>query len=140
LRVLGEYNNGSIAPLSFPISAHCNRVPTEDGHYAVVSVGFHRKPSRDEVLSLWSAWKPEICSINLPSAPKQALTYFTDELRPQTRLDRDLERGMGFALGRLRECPVLDYRFSTLSHNTIRGAAGGAILTAELLYANGLLR
>jgi aspartate-semialdehyde dehydrogenase len=139
LRVLGEYNKGSIAPLSFPISAHCNRVPTEDGHYAVVSVGFYKKPSRDEVLSLWGAWKPEIYSLDLPSAPKQALTYLTDELRPQTRLDRDLEHGMGFSLGRLRECPVLDYRFSTLSHNTIRGAAGGAILTAELLHAKGFL-
>jgi aspartate-semialdehyde dehydrogenase len=139
LKVLGEYHTGCITPLSFPISAHCNRVPTEDGHYAVVSVGFHKKPSREEVLSLWGGWKPEIYTLKLPSAPQQALTYLSDELRPQTRLDRDLERGMGFSLGRLRECPVLDYRFSTLSHNTIRGAAGGAILTAELLYARGFL-
>lgn len=139
LKVLGEYRQDSISPMAFPISAHCNRVPTEDGHYAVVSVGFHNKPSYDEVLSVWGAWRPEIYSLNLPSAPQQALTYIADELRPQTRLDRDLERGMGFCLGRLRDCPVLDYRFSTLSHNTIRGAAGGAILTAELLYAQELL-
>lgn len=139
LRVLGEYKDGTITPISFPISAHCNRVPTEDGHYAVVSLGFHKKPSRDEVLSIWASWKPEVYALNLPSAPQQALTYLTDDLRPQTRLDRDLERGMGFSIGRLRDCPVLDYRFSTLSHNTIRGAAGGAILTAELLYARGFL-
>jgi aspartate-semialdehyde dehydrogenase len=138
--VLGSYSNGAITPLSFPISAHCNRVPTEDGHYAVVSVGFDKKPSRDEVLARWISWQPDISGLNLPSAPRQTLTYLTDELRPQTRLDRDLEHGMGFCLGRLRDCPVLDFRFSTLSHNTIRGAAGGALLTAELLYAKGFLR
>jgi aspartate-semialdehyde dehydrogenase len=140
LRVLGSYAENAITLLDFPISAHCNRVPTEDGHYAVVSVGFHRKPSREQVLSIWNSWQPEINALHLPSAPTQTLTYLTEELRPQTRIDRDIERGMGFCLGRLRDCPVLDFRFSTLSHNTIRGAAGGAILTAELLYAKGFLR
>lgn len=138
-RVLGNFNGDKIELLNFNISAHCNRVPTEDGHYAVVSIGFDKKPSAEQILEIWNNWKPEVQSLNLPSAPKKILTYFSEQDRPQTRLDRDLDSGMGFALGRLRECNVLDYRFSSLSHNTIRGAAGGAILTAELLYAKGLL-
>lgn len=138
-RVLGTLDNGKIALASLSISAHCNRVPTEDGHYAVVSIGFERKPSKEQILAAWKNWSPEVQSLKLHSAPTPILSYFEEVDRPQTKLDRDLQNGMGFSLGRLRYCPVLDFRFSTLSHNTIRGAAGGAILTAELLEAKGYL-
>ena len=139
LKVLGNYVSDKIELLNFPISAHCNRVPTEDGHYAVVCLGFHNKPSAQQILEAWQSWTPAIQSLKLPSAPKQSLVYLEQADRPQTKLDRDLDNGMGFSLGRLRPCNLLDYKFNTLSHNTIRGAAGGAILTAELLYAKGYL-
>lgn len=139
LKILGILKNGKIELPKFSISAHCNRVPTEDGHYAVVSIGFDKKPTKEQILTIWKNWQTEAQSLKLASAPQTALTYLEEENRPQTKLDRDLSKGMGFSLGRLRECPVLDYRFSTLSHNTIRGAAGGAILTAELLHAKGYI-
>ena len=139
LRILGTLNNGQIELSKFAISAHCNRVASEDGHYAVVSIGFEKKPTKEQILSAWKNWNPEAQKLKLASAPVPALTYLEEENRPQTRLDRDLSNGMGFSLGRLRDCPVLDYKFSTLSHNTVRGAAGGAILTAELLHAKGYL-
>ncbi len=139
LKVLGNFNSEKIELIKFAITAHCNRVPTEDGHYAVVSVSLEKKPSEEQILRAWDSWQPEIMALKLPSAPEKALRYFSEQDRPQTKLDRDLDNGMGFAIGRLRSCNVLDYKFSTLSHNTVRGAAGGAILTAELLYAKGFL-
>lgn len=135
LRILGTIKDKKVELANMAISAHCNRVPTEDGHYVAVSVAFAKKPTRDQVLEAWKKWRPESQTLQLPSAPAQALYYREEQDRPQTRLDRDLDAGMGFSLGRLRECPVLHYRFSALSHNTIRGAAGGAILTAELLLS-----
>jgi aspartate-semialdehyde dehydrogenase len=137
LKVLGNFVDNKIQLLNFPISAHCNRVPTEDGHYAVVCLGFNNKPSQQQIIEAWNSWTPAIQALNLPSAPKQSLVYLEQDDRPQTKLDRDLDKGMGFSLGRLRPCNLLDYKFNTLSHNTIRGAAGGAVLTAELLYAKG---
>ncbi|KKR25829.1 MAG: aspartate-semialdehyde dehydrogenase, aspartate-semialdehyde dehydrogenase [Candidatus Peregrinibacteria bacterium GW2011_GWE2_39_6] len=138
-KILGKLCNGRIEESGLVIAAHCNRVATEDGHLAVVSVKFKNKPSIEQVLEAWQNWKPEPQALRLPSAPDPCLIYCTGPDRPQTKLDRDNGQGMSITLGRLRKCPLLDYRFSALSHNTIRGAAGGAILTAELLHAKNYL-
>ena len=124
---------------SFKISAHCNRVNTIDGHMACVSVEFEKKPGREEILRIWKEFKSLPQELNLPFAPKQPIIYRGEDNRPQTRLDRDADKGMAVSVGRLRECNVLHWRFVGLSHNTIRGAAGGGILNAELLKAKGYL-
>ena len=140
LKIWGHVENGEIVSAGTPvISAQCYRVPVSDGHMAAVSVSFDKKPPRDEILDRWKAFKGAPQELNLPSAPKQFLTYFEEDNRPQTRLDRDLERGMGVSLGRLREDSIFDYKFAALAHNTVRGAAGGAVLTAELLCAQGYI-
>ena len=140
LKIWGHVENGEIVSADAPvISAQCYRVPVSDGHMAAVSVSFDKKPPRDEILDRWKAFKGAPQELNLPSAPKQFLTYFEEDNRPQTRLDRDLERGMGVSLGRLREDSIFDYKFAALAHNTVRGAAGGAVLTAELLCAQGYI-
>ena len=140
LKIWGHVENGEIVSAGAPvISAQCYRVPVSDGHMAAVSVSFDKKPPRDEILDRWKAFKGAPQELNLPSAPKQFLTYFEEDNRPQTRLDRDLERGMGLSLGRLREDSIFDYKFAALAHNTVRGAAGGAVLTAELLCAQGYI-
>ena len=140
LKLWGRLSNGRIEPAAGPaISAQCIRVPATDGHLAAAFVQFERKPTREQILEAWRGWVPEPQRLGLPSAPQPFLTYFEDESRPQTRLDRDVGRGMGVAIGRLRPDALFDYRFVCLSHNTIRGAAGGAILTAELLAAEGYL-
>lgn len=135
-KVEGEQIVHSDAPV---ISAQCYRVAATDGHMAAVSVEFKEKPTRAQILQRWEEYigLPQVKE--LPSAPKRFLTYFEEENRPQTRLDRDLERGMGISIGRLREDPILDYKFVSLSHNTLRGAAGGAVLTAELLVDQGYI-
>jgi aspartate-semialdehyde dehydrogenase len=115
------------------------RVAVSDGHLATVFVKFKNKPSKEEILDAWKNFKGEPQLLNLPSAPKQFLTYFEEDNRPQPSLDRDLYNGMGISLGRLREDNIFDYKFVGLSHNTIRGAAGGAILLAELLANKGYL-
>ena len=141
LRILGQLKEGRIIPdNSIQISAHCNRVPVIDGHMACVSMKFtERKPSLDEILKIWKAFASEPQKLKLPSAPDPAIIYREELDRPQTRMDRDAGAGMAVTVGRLRECGVFDYRFVGLSHNTIRGAAGGAILTAELLKAQGFI-
>ncbi len=140
LKIWGHVENGEIVSADAPvISAQCYRVPVSDGHMAAVSVSFDKKPPRDEIIERWKAFKGAPQELNLPSAPKQFLTYFEEDNRPQTRLDRDLERGMGVSLGRLREDSIFDYKFAALAHNTVRGAAGGAVLTAELLCAQGYI-
>ena len=140
LKIWGHVENGEIVSADAPvISAQCYRVPVSDGHMAAVSVSFDKKPPRDEILDRWKAFKGAPQELNLPSAPKQFLTYFEEDNRPQTRLDRDLERGMGVSLGRLREDSIFDYKFAALAHNTVRGAAGGAVLTAELLCTQGYI-
>jgi aspartate-semialdehyde dehydrogenase len=106
---------------------------------AAVSVSFDKKPSRDEILARWREFTGKPQRLGLPSAPNPALVYFDDDARPQTRLDRDAGRGMAITVGRLRADAIFDYRFVGLSHNTVRGAAGGAILTAELLVADGYI-
>jgi|CXWL01.1.fsa_nt_gi aspartate-semialdehyde dehydrogenase len=119
------------------ISAQCIRVPASDGHLAAVSVRFKNKVSKEQILDAWEQFKNPLGELQLPSSPPEFLHYFSEDNRPQTRLDRDLGKGMTISIGRLRPDPVLDWKFVCLSHNTIRGAAGGAILTAELLKAKG---
>jgi aspartate-semialdehyde dehydrogenase len=137
LKIWGKLADGKIIAAAEPvISAQCIRVPASDGHLAAVFVSFERKPSREQVLEAWRTFAGKPQQLKLPSAPAPFLTYFEDESRPQTRLDRDAGNGMGVTIGRLRPDPLFDYRFVCLSHNTVRGAAGGAVLTAELLTAD----
>ncbi len=140
LKVWGKIENGVIVPAQSPvITAQCLRVAVENGHTAAVFVNFENKPSEEEILSRWAAYRGVPQELELPSAPKQFIQYFDDPSRPQPRLDRDYENGMGVSLGRLREDKIFDYKFVGLSHNTVRGAAGGAILLAELLTAKGYI-
>ena len=138
LRVWGSVENGQIVPATSPvITTQCLRVPVTDGHTAAVFVKFENKPSKEEILEAWKNYqgKPQI--LGLPSAPQQFITYFEEDNRPQAKLDRDIYGGMGITAGRLREDTVYDYKFVGLSHNTLRGAAGGAVLIAELLFREG---
>jgi aspartate-semialdehyde dehydrogenase len=138
LKIWGRVEDGRVVPAKAPlISAQCIRVPVSDGHLAAVSVSFEKRASREEIIGRWRAFAGKPQALSLPSAPKPFLTYFDEDTRPQTRLDRDAGGGMGITLGRLRPDTIFDYRFVGLSHNTVRGAAGGAILTAELLVAEG---
>jgi aspartate-semialdehyde dehydrogenase len=140
LKVWGKMNNGKIVLANEPlITTQCIRVPASDGHLAAVFVSFEKKPSKEEILARWRGYSGRPQELKLPNAPKQFLTYFEEDNRPQTGLDRDIEKGMGIALGRLREDTLFDYKFVCLSHNTLRGAAGGAVLTAELLTEEGYL-
>lgn len=138
LKVWGYVENGQIVKASAPlITTQCIRVPVTDGHTAAVFVRFRQKPTKQEILDAWQSFSGKPQALGLPHAPRQFLTYFTEDDRPQVRLDRDLEGGMGISIGRLREDTVFDYKFVGLSHNTLRGAAGGAVLIAELLYREG---
>ena len=140
LRVWGRVENGAIIPASSPaITSQCLRVPVTDGHMAAVFVKFKNKPTKEQILADWQRYKGKPQTLGLPSAPEQFITYFEEENRPQTGLDRDLYGGMGVSVGRLREDSIYDYKFVGLSHNTLRGAAGGAVLIAELLYREGYL-
>jgi len=121
------------------ISAQCLRVACSDGHMAAVSVRFGKKVTKEEILDRWNHYETEAQRLELPSAPKPFLQYFEDPTRPQTKLDRDFQNGFGVSIGRLREDKLFDYRFVCLSHNTVRGAAGGAMLTAELLCKKGYI-
>lgn len=120
------------------ISATCIRVPVEDGHMASVAVSFEKKPTKEEIIAAWKNFNP-LRGLGLPSSPDPFITFFAEDDRPQTRLDRDVGNGMGISVGRLRDNSVLEYSFIGLSHNTIRGAAGGAILIAELLVKKGYI-
>lgn len=138
LRVWGEVKCGEIVPAATPvITTQCLRVPVTDGHMAAVFVKFDKKPTKEEILAEWKNFKGKPQTLGLPSAPEQFITYFEEENRPQTGIDRDLYGGMGVSCGRLREDTVYDYKFVGLSHNTLRGAAGGAVLIAELLFREG---
>lgn len=140
LKIWGKIAAGRIVEAAGPtISAQCVRVPVSDGHLACVSVSFGDKPTREEILARWASYKGRPQQLDLPSAPHPFLQYRQEDDRPQTRLDRDAGNGMAVTLGRLREDALFDYRFIALSHNTARGAAGGSILTAELLHAEGYL-
>ena len=140
LKVWGKVEDGKIVKAAGPaITAQCLRVPVSDGHTAAVFVTFRNKPSMEEIRETWKNFKGRAQELELPSAPKQFLHYFEEPDRPQARLDRDLEGGMAISLGRLRPDTQYDYKFVGLSHNTLRGAAGGAILLAELLCAEGYI-
>jgi aspartate-semialdehyde dehydrogenase len=138
LKLLGRLEGHAVKPLSARMSAHCNRVAVEDGHTESVSVKLARPATREEILAAWSEFKP-LAAQHLPMAPAQPVEFAPQDDRPQPRLDRNRGRGMGVTVGRLRPCGVLDWKFTVLSHNTIRGAAGAAILNAELLASLGKL-
>ncbi len=138
LKIWGEVVNGEIVSATSPaITAQCLRVPVSDGHTAAVFVRFENKPSKEEILQAWAEFKGAPQELQLPSAPAQFLKYFEEDNRPQAKLDRMEGNGMSVTAGRLREDSVYDYKFVGLSHNTLRGAAGGAVLLAELLAAKG---
>ncbi len=140
LKIWGRLENGRIVPADdVTISAHCVRVAVADGHLATCWVSFREKAEREEIIEAWKSFEGEPQRLSLPSAPKPFLRYFEEPDRPQTRLDRDFERGMAISLGRLRGDSLFDWRFVGLSHNTLRGAAGGAVLIAELLCAKGYI-
>ena len=140
LKVWGKVVDGKIVNESdISITTQCIRVPVSNGHTAAVFVSFKNKPSIEEIKKLWAEYKAEPQELGLPLAPKQFLNYFEEDNRPQIKLDRDLERGMAISIGRLREDSQYDYKFVCLSHNTLRGAAGGGVLMAELLAAKGYL-
>ena len=138
LRVWGKVVNGEIVKAEAPvITTQCIRVPVTDGHTAAVFVKFENKPTKEEILQAWAEFKGKPQEMKLPHAPEQFITYFEEDNRPQAALDRDIYGGMGVTVGRLREDIIYDYKFVGLSHNTLRGAAGGAVLIAELLYRKG---
>ena len=138
-KLLGTLKTGRIEPAPFAMSAQCNRVPVEDGHTESVSVRFKRKAAAEEIISSWKNFSAEPQQLRLPSAPAHPLIYLHANDRPQPRFDVDSGNGMTAVVGRLRPCSVLDWKFTVLSHNTIRGAAGAALLNAELLKAKGYL-
>ncbi len=138
LRVWGTVKNGEIVKADAPlITTQCIRVPVSDGHTAAVFVRFENKPTKEEILEAWESFSGKPQKLGLPHAPEKFITYFEDDNRPQAKLDRDIYGGMGVTVGRLREDTLFDYKFVCLSHNTLRGAAGGAVLNAELLYKLG---
>ena len=140
LRIWGHIENGEIVKAASPvITTQCIRVPVTNGHMAAVFVNFKKKPTKEQILEKWATFKGVPQELELPSAPKQFIHYFEEDNRPQTKLDRDTEGGMAVCMGRLREDKIYQYKFVGLSHNTLRGAAGGAVLMAELLKAKGYI-
>jgi len=142
LKIFGSIENGKIKNSALPkISAHCNRVPVSDGHTACVCLEFGaKKPgSMEEIKKIWADFRGLPQEADLPMAPKQPIIYLEEENRPQPRMDRDADKAMAVTIGRLRPCNVFDIRFTALSHNTVRGAAGGGILNAELLKYKGYI-
>lgn len=138
LKIWGHIEGDKIVNADSPsITAQCLRVPVSDGHMAAVFASFKKKPTKEQMLEAWKNFSGVPQELQLPSAPKQFLNYFEEDNRPQTKLDRMLENGMAVSIGRLREDTQYDYKFVCLSHNTLRGAAGGAVLMAELLAAKG---
>ncbi|MBO5281434.1 MAG: aspartate-semialdehyde dehydrogenase [Clostridia bacterium] len=138
LKVWGTVEDGKIVSAKAPlITTQCLRVPVSDGHFAAVFASFENKPSKEEIIEIWRNYQGEPQKLGLPSAPKQFLNYFEEENYPQAKLHRNLEGGMAVSIGRLREDSQFDYKFVSLSHNTLRGAAGGAIEMAELYAAKG---
>ena len=140
LRLFGKVVDGKIEKATAPlITTQCIRVPVLDGHTAAVFVNFEKKPTKEEIIDRWENFKGLPQELELPSAPKQFIRYMEEDNRPQVKLDIDFENGMGISMGRLREDTMFDYKFVGLSHNTVRGAAGGAVLCAELLTAQGYI-
>lgn len=140
LKLWGHIENGRIVCAEKPlITAQCYRVPVSDGHTAAVFASFDKKPTKEQMLAAWKDFRGPAQELALPSAPKQFLHYFEEADRPQPKLDRMLENGMAVSIGRLREDILFDYKFTCMSHNTLRGAAGGGVLLAELLAVKGYL-
>lgn len=141
LKIWGKIEDGVIKNTDdISITSQCLRVPVSDGHTAAVFMSFKdEKPSKEEIIKLWESYKGRAQELELPSAPKQFLHYFTEPDRPQIKSERNLENGMAVSIGRLREDSQYDYKFVCMSHNTLRGAAGGAVLLAELLCAEGYM-
>ncbi|HEV8052471.1 MAG TPA: aspartate-semialdehyde dehydrogenase [Parachlamydiaceae bacterium] len=141
LKILGKLdkNNDRIIEPKIKISAQCNRVPVTDGHTECVSIKLKTKPSKHELIEAWRSFSGEVQRLELPSAPQFPIHYLDGDFLPQPKLQRNLDKGMAVSIGRLRDCPLLDYKFTLVSHNTIRGAAGGAILCAELLVRKGYI-
>lgn len=141
LKMWGQIRDNHISHANnIAISAHCNRVPVMDGHLACVSVQFEKKPNKEKILNIWKNFNYLPQQLQLPSAPNHSVIYLDENDRPQPRQDRYAGKGMSVTVGRLRDCPLFDYRFVALSHNTIRGAAGGGILNAEFLMQQGYLK
>ena len=138
-KILGDFTGDGLRPLSAKVSAHCNRVPVLDGHTVATSVEFERKPGKDDLIRALVNYRSVPQEKKLPSAPPHPVLYMEENDRPQPRRDVERERGMAVFVGRVRECPVLHYKFIALGHNTVRGAAGAAVLNAELMYTEGLL-
>jgi aspartate-semialdehyde dehydrogenase len=138
LKLLGKLSGGKVEPLNARVSAHCNRVPVEDGHTESVSIKLKAKATREDILEAWSEFAP-LAGYTLPTAPTQPVEFAPAEDRPQPRLDRMRGKGMGATVGRLRPCSLFDWKFTVLSHNTIRGGAGAAVLNGEFLAALGKL-
>ena len=138
-KLLGQVNGARVVPGAFAMSAQCNRVAVEDGHTESVSVRLKTKAKPDEIITAWNSYRAEPQELKLPSAPERPVVYVEANDRPQPRFDVDTGAGMTAVVGRLRPCGVLDWKFTVLSHNTIRGAAGAAVLNAELLKAKGYL-
>ncbi len=138
-KILGEYRGDHIEPLAARVSAHCNRVPVVDGHTETVCVELSAKPRAADLIAAINSFRSVPQDRALPSAPVQPVVYMEQQDRPQPRRDVERDHGMTAFVGRLRECPVLDWKFVALGHNTIRGAAGAAVLNAELMYTDGML-
>ena len=140
LKLWGKIEDGKIKLADKPnFTAQCIRVPVSNGHLGAVFVNFEKKPEKDDIIDIWNNFKGTAQELELPSAPKKFLNYFTEPDRPQIKSERELENGMAVSIGRLREDTQYDYKFVCLSHNTLRGAAGGAVLLAELLAAKGYM-
>src|SRR6202167_4814702 len=138
-KILGNFRGDHIEPLHAKVSAHCNRVPVVDGHTVTVSVEFSAKPSEADLRHAFDHFSSAPQERHLPSAPPRPIIYMDEKDRPQPRRDAERENGMAAFIGRLRPCPVLDYKFVALGHNTVRGAAGAAVLNAELMHSEGML-
>lgn len=140
VKILGKIENKAFKNASIKISAQCNRVAVMNGHLECVNIKLKTKAKLNEIIQVWQNYQAEPQQLKLPSAPNPLIYCFTNEKYPQPRLHRDLGNGMAVSIGRLRECPLFDYKFVVLSHNTVRGAAGGAILNTEILIAKGILK
>jgi aspartate-semialdehyde dehydrogenase len=138
-KILGELADGAFRPLPAKVSASCNRVPTVDGHIMATSVEFREKPDERAIREAFDSFASEPQKRKLPSAPARPVVYMEQQDRPQPRRDVERDNGMAVFVGRLRPCPVFDWKFIACGHNTVRGAAGAAVLNAELMYSEGLL-
>jgi aspartate-semialdehyde dehydrogenase len=138
-KILGSFDNGEIKLADIKISASCNRVAVVDGHTESVQIKLKNKVSKEEIIKVWNEFKSKPQELKLPFAPERPIYYFTEDKYPQPRLHRLLDKGMAVAVGRLRDCNLFDYKFTVLSHNTIRGAAGGSILCGEILIAENMI-